>query len=223
VKVYEETAEDHDIFFGNGEFTASGGNMMSLTFYIAACNRLQQLDAFKALMEFKLLNEDGERLTYSARPYIHDYGCAEGDGSAVLQVFFPMAYVTGFDMSSVAVQRARERWPHIDFDVCRIEDASQVADIIYISHTMEHLEDPVAAIDRLLKLCQVLVVIVPPLTSEHDGGHEGAIPTREWIKELGKKQKITTIEYNTLRKNYGKPSHIALPEGNIMLVLQGDK
>ena len=223
MKVYEETAEDHDIFFGNGEFTATGGNMMSLTFYIAACNRLQQLDTFRKLMEFKLTDEGGKRLTYSSIPIIHDYGCAEGDGSAVLQVFFPMAHITGFDMSSVAVQRARDRWPHIDFEVCYIEDASQVADIIYTSHTLEHMEDPVAAIERLLKLCQILVVIVPPLTAEYDGGHKGAVPTREWIDKLDKKCKKATVEYNTLRKNYGKPDKIALPEGNIMLILQGGK
>jgi trans-aconitate methyltransferase len=131
-----------------------------------------------------------------------------------------MAKVKGFDISSDAIEQARDRWPTLEFSVADIRDPQENADIIFTSHTIEHVQDPVSTIMRLREHCQVLVVIVPTITDEKHGGHIGAMTTEELAvrlqAELGD---ISATEFLTLRHDMEHDT--PLPEASNLMVIKG--
>jgi len=205
MKTWEQTAKDMDERFRGG-FQAAGGNSQSLTFMLHAATKLPE--------SFNLLRES----TYDAstniiegyEATIADYGCALGDGSAILQAVFPLSDVIGYDISPVAVELAKERWPHIKFEVGDILKP-KAHDIAFASHVIEHLQYPHKVIQGLLELHKVVVVIVPFVTDTKYETHEGAMHTADWLSELP--EPAFECAYNTLRADL-ESDNKAICEGN---------
>jgi len=188
-----------------------GGPLQSIQFAIAALRRL----------------EAGGLKWYKFSPYtIHDYGCADGFGTVVLASEFPFGKVTGIDISTMYIERARELFPHLEWKVGDITDPQEEADIIWTSHTIEHLEDPIGAIDKLLKKTKKLLIIIVPPVGYGDTTHEGTLPSDVFLTKLSERFGNLLLyddDYMTFRFNVDAvlPEHRLLRERNFMIVLRG--
>ena len=177
--VYEETAEDWDDRFTSGSWSVAGGTYQSAQFMYTL---LQMLEFPKAWSTVEKNPDTG--LIDGFRARIHDYGCALGDGTALLQIRFPLAKVVGIDHSPKGIEEAKKRWPTVDFKVGDICNPTEMADVIFTSHTLEHLKEPDRAVRKLMQYCGVLIAIFPPITKENNGNHDGAEPVEDWLRRL---------------------------------------
>jgi 2-polyprenyl-3-methyl-5-hydroxy-6-metoxy-1,4-benzoquinol methylase len=222
-KVYEITPEEVKRDLERGDWKRSGPHFQTLTFYNAMLNQLKASrywPVFAGWSELQRYEQDGEAGYGCPSATIHDWGCGFGSGTALLQATFPTSAVVGYDYSPDVIEMARDYWPVIDFLVGDIREAGDKADIIFTSHTIEHMQDPVAIIERLRGLCCWLVVVVPVITAEKDGGHPDAVPTEEWYKLISPPPLATTM-YTTVRKN--RTDHPLMPESNILMFMQGKR
>lgn len=159
--------------FASGDWAQVGGPLQSIGFAIAGVHALQRA----ASHLLPRLAAPGSRML--------DYGCATGDGTAVLAASFPLATVGGCDIAISAVQDARRRWPTLTFLRDDIEHPTQTATTIWTSHTLEHLADPAAVIRGLRRRCQFLVAIFPPICEPPASGpHMGAPLFTDWFPTL---------------------------------------
>src|SRR4051794_17064053 len=71
-----------------------------------------------------------------------DWGCAFGEGVAVLAEAFPDAHVEGADFSGEAIDVARERFPGRAFHRVGERELPGTYDVILTSNCLEHLEQP---------------------------------------------------------------------------------
>lgn len=215
--VYEE---ELDGAYTTGAWQAAGGCMQSLTFYFNALRIVDEL--FSKLREWKgeIVGSRVENLECTPL-VLHDYGCAMGDGTALLQAAFPFAWVKGFDKSEAGVEAARARWPEVAFEVGDVLDP-EPAHIIWTSHTIEHTEKPHEVIERLRTKCSWLVVVVPFIKHEGDGGHDGAMLTAEWAALLDPPY-MTTSYYTPrhLPSSFHETSGKCMIENNFLCVWQG--
>jgi SAM-dependent methyltransferase len=108
------------------------------------------------------------RLAERRQPHaVLDYGCGGGRYIDVLTGRFPAAQVVGSDISSVALQLARERNPDADYVLMRNERVDLPAssfDLILTVEVLEHVADVRAAtreLGRLLAPGGVLVATTP--------------------------------------------------------------
>lgn len=203
-----QTEPEFDARFATGDWQAVGGSIQSLGFAHAALTRLT--------LQPELLNalcQSGTR--------IHDYGCALGDGTALLASTFPAAEVTGWDISRSAVTQARKRWPTLTFRKGDIEHPTDLTDVLWTSHTLEHLAHPAETVRRLLGKCQLLVAIFPwiRVTQAH-GPHVGTPLTDDWMAQLP--PPIFLEHYTTNRRDVtsGMPNLICV-EDSTLVVWQG--
>jgi SAM-dependent methyltransferase len=219
-KVYEETAEYANENIRSGNWKTSGSNLQAVTFYHEMFNRIKRSRAWDYLGPFTewSYDYDTDKLEYPLIT-IHDWGCAFGNGTALIQSVFPTAKVVGYDYSEECVKMSKYRWPTLDFVVKNINDADDIADIIFSSHTIEHTERPDRVIANLRKLCQWLVVLIPPILPDKDGGHEGAMLTKEVLNSI-KPAPIFMDTYRTVRR-YGNDGKMMI-EANILMLIQGD-
>lgn len=175
---------DMDWRFSTGHWSRAGGNMQSLVFYHA-------------------MEEQLEALQTPVPGYTwHDYGCAEGDGLAYLAMREPSWRYKGFDICPSAIGRALDRWhaPNLEFELGDVLDASQRADVISSLHTFEHLADPIGAAENLLELTKTLLLVVPRITEENNGGHDGAMLTDELAAGLYElSDNVLGVDYVTYR------------------------
>jgi 2-polyprenyl-3-methyl-5-hydroxy-6-metoxy-1,4-benzoquinol methylase len=205
---------DHD----PDDWRAAGGNVQSVTFYTALCNALLKVEPFQAWATW-YPEDDGSATVQMLS--IHDYGCAHGDGTAVLQATFPMADITGIDISEGAIAEAMNRWPTLNFRLGDIREPNGTADVIVASHVIEHMDQPVDVMLNLREYCGVLVVVLPTITDELDGGHTDAVLTDDIIDELGKQTKrYATTGYLTLRSDAEHPGYGVIETNNVF-VLEG--
>lgn len=200
--------------FALDDWSVNGGNFQSLLFMNTILDVAFGSNAGPHLRAHALIEQaDGDAFTYCPTTII-DFGCAEGDGTAVIQSRFPMARVIGMDWSTEAVFKATNRWPTLKFQWGDIENPMDKADIIITSHTLEHVTDPAKTINRLLDFCSWLIVGVPPVSKEEVGGHDGAIPYHEW---RAKTTPVYEAARNTVRVVGGEP----WVEGTGILIYQG--
>ena len=223
-KVWEQTARDMDRRYASGGFALAGGNMQSLSFALTGMSRVLHdsslSEMFLTLSEWDSTPlENGDNLIEGVAATFYDMGCAEGDGTAALSYLFPLSTVTGIDISPVAVERAKVRWPHLDFRVGDITKPDfERASIIFTSHTIEHLEHPADVIKDLFGRCSILIVIVPPIMEAPAGeAHVGAKLTKRWLAELP--EPLYEAHYNTLRPDLEVGG--VIEEGNVLLVWRG--
>ena len=210
---------DHDPV----QWAEAGGNIQSLTFYFTALNRIAALPVIKELTAWHIMERDetGQAsLIQYKQVKVHDYGCGEGDGTALLQVMFPLSDIVGIDASQAARDVASKRWPTLEFRLGDIQDPQEDVHIIYTSHTIEHFKDPGAIIDKLRAKCQILIAVFPPIKPGKDGGHKDAALTEEWLPKVLMEHDGLKMSFMTCRK--ASPATEALPEGNILLLVQGE-
>lgn len=103
-----------------------------------------------------------------------DWGCAMGDGVALLAQLFPRAEVCGLDAAQTAVQAARVLYPALRFGSVWDELAgeSEKFDALLCSNCLEHFDDPKDVVaEHLQHVRDVYVVLVPyretPLSETH--------------------------------------------------------
>jgi hypothetical protein len=89
----------------------------------------------------------------------------------VLKTAFPMAKLSGYDISSASVDHCRKKYAVLaDFYTGAIENVPNM-DVIIASHVMEHISDDKSFIRKLLDRTEHLFVFVPykesPLYFEH--------------------------------------------------------
>ena len=98
----------------------------------------------------------------SKRPRILDWGCAFGEGVAVLASSFQQATVVGLDFASGAVEEARRRFPERKFLVTPDGDIPEEFDVIVTSNCLEHFEYPIDLMKRHLSSCRTLYIAMVP-------------------------------------------------------------
>jgi GT2 family glycosyltransferase/glycosyltransferase involved in cell wall biosynthesis/SAM-dependent methyltransferase len=103
---------------------------------------------------------------------ILDCGCALGDGTAVLAAEFPRSQVSGFDFSASAVETARKAHPGIDFFVSDFEALERSADVLIVSHCLEHLSRPVFALRHLAARSRRYLLVLVPYLESYPPHHE---------------------------------------------------
>jgi glycosyltransferase involved in cell wall biosynthesis len=123
----------------------------------------------------------------SGRLSICDWGCAEGDGTAVIAAAFPDSTVTGIDLSQAAISRATTRYPAIDFRVGDVDAVADGYDVIVTSNVLEHLDDPWRAAAMLARAARrYVLVLVPFLDSTQEPEHRyvfGPLDLRERLDD----------------------------------------
>ena len=212
--VYDETSADWDHSFATA-WNANGGHLQSVGFALGALRHLFTLPEFAPF--WRLAYTADHEIAHSHLT-IHDYGCACGDGTVLLQTAFLGAAVTGFDTSEVAIDTARRRWPGVEFYFGDVKSPREDATIIFTSHTIEHTSEAAACVNALLQRCQVLIVLVPLIIDAMHGGHEGAEATATWLKRCPRSAHAAS--FNTLR--YNPAEDVWLAEGSLMFVWQGE-
>jgi GT2 family glycosyltransferase/2-polyprenyl-3-methyl-5-hydroxy-6-metoxy-1,4-benzoquinol methylase len=103
-----------------------------------------------------------------------DWGCAMGDGVALLGQLFPRAEVCGLDAAQTAIQAARALYPTLRFGSVwdELAGGSRKFDALLCSNCLEHFDDPTGVVVEQLKhVNDVYVVLVPyretPLSETH--------------------------------------------------------
>lgn len=103
---------------------------------------------------------------------ICDWGCAEGDGTAVLASAFPSSRVSGVDLAPAAIAKASERYPAISFRPNDAENLADASDVVVTSNVLEHLDDPWGTLAKLAPLARhAIVMLVPFLDTSGEPEH----------------------------------------------------
>lgn len=201
---------DYDTRFASAQWDRVGGSIQSLMF------------AIKALETLKLRYPNVMKFIACSGPLV-DYGCALGDGSAVLSATFQGIPVIGVDISRAAVNRARARWPTLSFQEGDIRTPALDAHTIWTSHTLEHQADPLATVEALRKRCRLLVALFPPIPPDDDSAaHKGAVPVNEWLPDA--EHPLVYEEFTTRRKDVTQETPkgcYMMEENNVLCVWRG--
>src|SRR5690606_7214372 len=107
-----------------------------------------------------------------SRASIVDWGCALGDGVAVLGRALPACTVGGIDCSPTAIESARAAFPGHRFERHEGEGLPRSFDVVVTSNCLEHFKNPLAVVRAQLESCRKLyVAMVPydesPLIDQH--------------------------------------------------------
>ena len=103
------------------------------------------------------------------QPSLCDWGCAMGNGTAILHELLSAVNITGIDFSRVAIDQARSAYPSLPFiaiDVLSDKNFPQF-DVIFSSNTLEHFENPWEILEKLSCFAKKFIVILIPFR-EHD-------------------------------------------------------
>ena len=99
---------------------------------------------------------------------VTDWGCAEGEGTALLARTFPNCAFKGIDFSHTAVEKARNKFPACDFEVGDITKVIPESDVIFSSNTLEHLRDAGTILKNLVLAARNHTVFLLPLHDDLD-------------------------------------------------------
>lgn len=92
---------------------------------------------------------------------ICDAGCALGDGVKVLADSYPAKQVWGIDISDVAIDKCKQRFPEIQFYNVGL-GLSSMADLTICSNVLEHFDNPFPPFIRLLSRTLKAALILTP-------------------------------------------------------------
>lgn len=109
------------------------------------------------------LRRDLSRHSYS----VTDWGCAQGDGTALLARVFPACGLTGVDFSAAAVEQAAAAYPYCSFEQGDIHHIHRESDVVFCSNTLEHLRDPRTVLEGLVASARRHAIILVPLHEEN--------------------------------------------------------
>lgn len=137
--------------FGTGDWASKGG--FSQTRYFAEA----QIPLLGVSSEFE--------------GTLCDFGCGAGDAFPVYRGAFPRAKLKGVDFSAEAIRLCTERYRELGEFYCGTVEDVPHSDVIICSNVIEHIDDDVDVVKRLLERCRKLYVVVPykeqPLSLEH--------------------------------------------------------
>ena len=112
-----------------------------------------------------------------------------------------------------------DRWPTLNFRIGDIEEPDIDVDVIVASHVLEHTVDPVSVIEGLREHCHALVVVVPTITEDMDGGHTGAVLTKEVVEKMGQRiGRYAASGYLTLREDAEHPGTGVIESNNVFVI-----
>jgi 2-polyprenyl-3-methyl-5-hydroxy-6-metoxy-1,4-benzoquinol methylase len=145
--------------FENRQWHRDGGNYHSLSWMAAVLGQLAMLPETANIFNYARWEvlRDG-KFRYNTAT-IHDYGCAEGDGTMYLKCVFPFASVKGIDFHPKAIELAKERWTSHDitWEVGDVTDPAE-CDILTCTQTMDHVDDIPSAINRCIDRSKVFIM-----------------------------------------------------------------
>ncbi|MEJ8553407.1 glycosyltransferase [Tepidibacter sp. Z1-5] len=97
---------------------------------------------------------------------ILDLGCALGQGTKILKENFKNNHVIGMDFSKVAIEKAKDLNPELDFYCNNIENLEKSFDIIISSNCLEHFENPLEELNKQLKYAKKLYILMVPYNED---------------------------------------------------------
>jgi SAM-dependent methyltransferase len=135
----------------------------------------QQQTVFFADLIIKYLPQWLTRQIERRRLSVYDFGCAEGDAVPWIAARFPLSHIAGGDVSSVAVETARARYPKFTFDLLSAEAASLSADVVISSNTFEHFADWQNRLEHVASRAKHSLVLLVPFQEQQPLFHEHMI------------------------------------------------
>jgi SAM-dependent methyltransferase len=91
-----------------------------------------------------------------------DWGCATGDGLHVLVSAFPSLDGVGIDISQVAIEKARAKYPALTFIATTRGEVEGEFDVLVTSNCLEHLDAPLERLGELLQAVRWLALVLVP-------------------------------------------------------------
>jgi len=112
---------------------------------------------------------------------ILDYGCATGDSSIILRIFFPAAKIYLYDLSEIGLSQAIGTYKRF-VDVSPWK-SNQKVDFVYSSNVIEHVNNPRVFVNTLIEASNCFVVIQCPWKEFHSSGEKLSVenPSHEHI------------------------------------------
>lgn len=90
-----------------------------------------------------------------------DLGCAEGDGTKILNGVWP-GQVQGGDFSEAAVAEAVKKFPEVPFGIQDLFCLAGDWDVIFLSNVIEHFEAPYSALSAVCAHARSSVIVLVP-------------------------------------------------------------
>jgi SAM-dependent methyltransferase len=107
-------------------------------------------------------------------PRIIELGCGTGEFTGVIEWAFRPSWLVGTDLSPVAIEQAKRRYPFLRFhvlDFLNENPGDDLWDLAVASNVLEHFTEPKKVIDHILSFAGSLLAIVPyrqPVTDAFD-------------------------------------------------------
>lgn len=122
--------------------------------------RAQTTHFMRSLVEN--LPEPEKRYLASREATVLDWGCAFGDGVAVLAQTFPSCRLTGLDFAEAAIHEARRSFPGQEFVQADGGRLDREFDVIVTSNCLEHFENPLEVVESHLRWCRAFYIAMVP-------------------------------------------------------------
>jgi SAM-dependent methyltransferase len=144
-----------------------------------------------------------------------DFGCGQGVLTQVVKETLPGWDVYGCDLSPVAVDLARGRYPDCRFFVGGDRDAPSGFDLLLTHHVLEHvvdLERVMAELAGLTAPSARMVHVLPcgnpgsleqRLAAQRTGGIDPARGNRFWFEDEGHLRRLTTADMQSHLASHG--------------------
>ncbi len=141
-------------------------------------------------------------------PRILDYGCGRGWLSSILSTFGP---TSAFDLSDAAIERAKQRWPWIDFRAGNALDAQfepQSFDVVVSQEVIEHVDDQAMFLERIAELLKPGGYLILTTPNEFLMKNMNPKTRKRWKDQpienrLHKKELLALIAENFTTKRFG--------------------
>lgn len=91
-----------------------------------------------------------------------DVGCAMGECVNIFQKKFKKSKVVGIDFSPVAIEQAKKLFPENNFYCESLTDLKRRYDAIFCSNTLEHFQNPLIKLKKLMSFVNKYVIILVP-------------------------------------------------------------
>lgn len=101
-----------------------------------------------------------------------DIGCALGDGTILIKEKFPKSEISGCDISSVGIKKAKQKHKEIKFFELNIlkQNLSKKYDYITMVSIIEHFDEPSFVIDKCLNRVNKALIIDCPYNEKDPSG-----------------------------------------------------
>ncbi|MCP4650705.1 MAG: class I SAM-dependent methyltransferase [PVC group bacterium] len=167
---------------------------------------------------FKLIRE----LNLPETGKVLDFGCGNGEFTSVLKQALPGGDVTGVDISSVAIENARKRYPECSFSlISELSSQNKEFDFLFTHHVLEHVSDIDSTwleINKVLKDKAHVLHILPcgntgsfeyMLCMLKRDGIEKNFCNRFYFEDKSHLRRLTSAQMNELASKYSFKSEFA--------------